>query len=96
LEVIMTEEQLVSFSFKGPIELDNAIRMIAARERTGKSEIMRQALEQFIASRGIVVSVDTLPAPEGAEPVVIVTVRDTEPETTAATQERLAEVTKPC
>lgn len=89
----MTEEQLVSFSFKGPIELDNAIRMIAAKERTGKSEIMRQALEQFIASRGVVISMETLPAPEGAEPVTLVIVQDTEPETNAAIQERLAEVT---
>lgn len=54
-------------------ELDMKLRRLAAEQRVSRSEIVRIAIEKYLAEY-TVVSIDVLPGPDDAEVIPVVTV----------------------
>lgn len=66
-------EELTFANTQITIELDSKIRAIAAQRRISRSEVVRMAIESFIAKYEVI-SITDLPHPPDAEPVPLVLV----------------------
>ena len=57
-----------------PVETDLALRMISQRLQVSRSDVVRAAIIEYLKRFEDVIKVTTLPHPEGATPVPVVSV----------------------